>query len=146
MQVIRTFEHDSAATVSWGIRVLLLSSEGEGGQTSRRLAGMGGQVDMADELYQALSEVIDDPAGYGLFVVDCDSAKVGGLEAARRAMAMLGDVALRVPVILISTECAEQRFPMDRATPTTLRAPLSTVSLKVGFEHALRDRLMYRAA
>jgi hypothetical protein len=30
--------------------------------------------------------------------------------------------------------------------PVTLRAPVSAVSLRVGFEHALRDRLAWRAA
>ena len=144
MQIIRSFEQDNAAIVGWGIRVLLLSSEGEDGQTARRLARLGGKVDVVDEMFSALSDLIDDPAGYALFVVDCDC--VGGLEAAQRAMQMLGELAHRIPVILVSTECREQRFPSDRALATVLRAPLSAVSLKVGFEHALRDRLMYHAA
>ena len=146
MQVIRSLEHENAALVGWGVRVLLLSSEGEAGLTRRRLAGLGGKVDVVDELFTALSELIDDPTGYGLFVVDCDGANVGGLEAARRAVQMLGEGAERVPVILVSHECGEQRFPNDRSTPTVLRAPLTSVSLRVGFEHALHDRLFFRAA
>ncbi len=146
MQVLRSFEQNNAALVGWGVRVLLLSSEGEAGPTGRRLASLGGRVDVADELFAALSEVIDDPAGYGLLVIDCDAAKVGGLDAAQRAVQMLGDVAQRVPVILVSSECREQRFPADRSAPVLLRGPLSAVSLKVGFEHALRERFMYRAA
>jgi hypothetical protein len=146
MQVIRSLEHQSAAVVGWGVRVLLLSSEGESGHMGCRLASLGGKVDVVEELFSALSEVIDDPNGYALFVVDCDSLSVGGLEAAHRAMQMLGDLANRLPVILVSSECREQRFPADRSAPTVLRAPLSAVSMKVGFEHALRDRLMYAAA
>ncbi len=146
MQVIRSLEQDNAAAVGKAVRVLLLTSEAESGQIGRRLAGLGGKVDVVEELFSALSDLIDDPAGYGLFVVDCDSLTVGGLDAAMRSMQMLGEVAQRVPVILISTECREQRFPSDRSAPTVLRAPLSAVSLKVGFEHALRDRLMYQAA
>ena len=52
--------------------------------------------------------------------------------------------AARVPVILVSRDCGEQRFPEDRKSPTLLRAPLSSVALRVGFEHALRDRFFYK--
>ncbi|MEO6301013.1 MAG: hypothetical protein ABIV25_02180 [Paracoccaceae bacterium] len=146
MHIVRAFEREGAAPVGWGIRVLLLSSEGEDGLTRRRLANLGGQIEVVDELFTAMSELIDDPAGYALFVVDCDGANVGGLEAARRAVQMLGNVVERVPVILVSRECGEQRFPNDRLAPTVLRAPLTSVSLRVGFEHALHDRLLFRAA
>jgi hypothetical protein len=103
-------------------------------------------VDQVEELFAALSELIDDPAGYGLFVVDCDSAGVGGLEAAQKAVQMLGQVVQRVPVLLVSGEPRDHSFPLDRSSPTILRAPISAVSLKVGFEHALRERLFNRAA
>ena len=146
MHIVRSFEPGNAALVGWGIRVLLLSGEGETGLTSRRLASLGGQVEVEEELFAALSALIDDPTGYALFVLDCDGPNVGGLEAGRRAVQMLGDVSQRVPVILVSHECGEQRFPNDRTAPTVLRAPLSSVSLRVGFEHALHDRLAYRAA
>jgi hypothetical protein len=59
---------------------------------------------------------------------------------------MLGEVARRLPVILVSRECQQQQFPEDRGDAVVLRAPLSAVSLRVGFEHALRDRLLMRAA
>ncbi len=146
MHIVRSFDPGNAALVGWGIRVLLLSCEGESGLTSRRLAALGGQVEVEQELFAALSALIDDPTGYALFVLDCDGANVGGLEAGRRAVQMLGDITARVPVILVSRECGEQRFPSDRTAPTVLRAPLTSVSLRVGFEHALHDRLAYRAA
>lgn len=146
MHVIRSLEQENAAMVGRAVCVLLLTAEGETGMMGRRLAGLGTRIDVVDELFSALSDLIDDPAGYGLFVVDCDSANVGGLEAAQRAMKMLGEVAQRVPVILVSSECRDQRFPQDRAMPVVLRAPMSAVSLKVGFEHALRERLLYQAA
>ena len=128
------------------VRVLLLTSEGEAGMMGRRLAGLGARVEVVDELFSAMSDLIDDPAGYAMFVVDCDSASVGGLEAAQRAIKMLGDVAQRVSVILVSSECHDQRFPQDRTAPVVLRAPMSAVSLKVGFEHALRERFLHQAA
>jgi CheY-like chemotaxis protein len=146
MQMFRTVERNDVTLVGWGVRVLLLSTEGEAGPIARRLAGLGGKVEVADELFAALAEVLDDPAGYALFVVDCDSDGVGGLEAAQRAVQMLGGAMARVPVILVSRECHQQQFPQDRSQATQLRAPLSAVSLKVGFEHALRDRLIYQAA
>jgi len=146
MQIIRSFESDDTAAVGLGVRVLVLTTEGENAQICRRLASLGGKVDVVEELFSALSELIDDPAGYGLFVVDCDVPSVGGLEAAKRAVQMMGNLAQRVPVILTSSETRDHHFPMERTTPTVLRAPLSAVSLKVGFEHALRDRLLYRAA
>lgn len=146
MQIIRTIERDDAAQVGWGVRVLLLSSEGEQGPIARRLASQGCKVEVAGELFAALSEVIDDPAGYALFVVDCEADGVGGLAAAERALQMMGDAVVRVPALLVSRTCGAQRFPTERSQPTVLRAPLSAVSLKVGLEHALRQRLMFQAA
>ena len=142
MHSITSFERDDAAQLGRSVRVLLLSSEGEQGPIARRLASLGCRVD----LVAAVSNVTCHPAGYALFVLDCASDGVGGLEAATRVVMMLDEAMSRLPVILISQECAEQRFPADRMQPTVLRAPLSAVSIKVGFEHALRDRLVGQAA
>ena len=146
MQMFRTTGRGEPVLVGSGVRVLLLSSDADGGPIANLLAGMGCQVDVVDELFYAMSEVIDDPAGHALFVVDCDSVGVGGLAEAQRAVQMLGVAQTRVPVILVSRECCQQRFPDERMHPTVLRAPVSAVSLKMGFEHALRDRLMCLAA
>lgn len=146
MQFVRSFEHDSAAMAIWGVRVLLVSDQNELGAIGRKLAALGGKVEAVNELYEALSGVLDAPNSQSLLVLDCDSLAVGGLEAGQRAVQMMGELSQKIPVILISGECHEQRFPADRAVPTMLRAPVSSVSLKVGFEHALRDRLLYQAA
>ena len=146
MQIIRSLEQDNAAMVGRAVRALLLTSEGEMGGMERRLAALGARVDVVDELFAALSDLIDDPSGYALFVVDCDSVGVGGLEAAHQAIRMLGEVAQRVSVILVSSECRDQRFPQERTAPVVLRSPMTAVSLKVGFEHALRERFLYQAA
>jgi hypothetical protein len=146
MQIIRSLEQDNAAIVGRAVRALLLTTDAEAGVMERRLAALGARVDVVDELFTALSDLIDDPTGYAMFVVDCDSATVGGLEAARNAVKMLGEVALRVSVILVSSECRDQRFPQERGAPVVLRAPMTAVSLKVGFEHALRERFLYQAA
>ena len=146
MQVFRSFEQGDISMVGRAVRVLLVSSDGETGVLARRLAALGARVDVIDEIFAAISDVIDDPMGYGLLVVDCDSANVGGLSAGQHAVQMMGGSARRVPAMLISGECQAQAFPQDRNAAVVLRAPLSAVSLKVGYEHALRERFLYQAA
>lgn len=143
MQVNHDFNPAAALPVGWGVRVLLLTAEAHS-PLQDRIAGLGGMIDTETEVYSALSSMIDDPMGYGLFVMDCDG--LGGIEAGQRAVATLAAVHSRVPVILVSKEQAAQVFPQERDAPVCLRAPISAVSLRVGFEHALRDRLMWRAA
>lgn len=128
------------------VRVLLVSSDGEAGPTGRKLASLGARVDAVDDIYAALSDLIDDPMGYALLAVDCERCNIGGLAEAHHAVRMLGDLASRISVLLVSQDCRDQRFPADRTAPVVLRAPLSAVSLKVGFEHALRERFLYQAA
>lgn len=142
MQLVRSFEQSHAAQVGFGIRVLLVSSEASENPVQRRLAGLGSLVELTDDLFIGLEAAIEDPAGYGLLVIDCDM--IGGIAAGRRAFAMLGETVRRLPVILISKDCQQQQFPEDRTSPVVLRAPLSAISMRVGFEHALRERLSVR--
>ena len=143
MQQIRSFEQVESTPVGMGTRVMLVTMQGADGALMRRLAGLGGQIECHAELFTGLSQLMDDPYGYGLFVAECDA--FGGLEVVRRACKALGEQAARVPVILVSGDCPNQIFPTDRHAPVVLRAPVSAVSLRVGFEHALRDRLALRA-
>ena len=145
MQVFRAEDHE-AELVGWGVRVLMLSDPKATTteNTLRRVAGFGGSVDHHDETFAALEAAIDDPAGYGLFIMLCDD--FGGLEAGHRAFQLLRGAGCRVPVILISAAVSEQCFPEDRSAPILLRSPLSAVSMRVGFEHALRERLIWQAA
>lgn len=143
MQATHEFDTATALPVGWGVRVLLLTGN-PANSLHRLVAGLGGLVEIETETYAAVSAMIDDPLGYGLFVIDCDD--LGGPEAGKRAVAMLAAARLRVPAILISKEHSSQVFPQDRDAPVCLRAPISSVSMRVGFEHALRDRLIWRAA
>lgn len=143
MQFIHDFDHETALPVGWGVRVLVLASSAEDPLVAR-VAALGGPVEVETELYAALAAMIDDPTGYGLFVMDCDG--FGGGEAGQRARRALAAVQSRVPVILLSREHDHHAFPQEREAAVTLRAPVSAVSLRVGFEHALRDRLAWRAA
>ncbi len=145
MRVVRSFHQPGSARVSFSVRVLLVTSHREG-EIARRLNSLGAQVEIVDEMFTALSDVIDDPVGYSLFVLDCDSANVGGLEGGKRAVQIMGVLVGRVPVILVSQDCTEQRFPEDRMAPTQLRAPVSILSMRAGFEHALRERMAFISA
>lgn len=145
MQIFRA-DSDQAELVGWGVRILMLSHPGGPGTapTMTRLAGLGGQVDHHEELFAGLEAMIEDPHGYGLFVMLCDD--FGGLEAGKRALALLRGAGCSLPAMLIAAGVAQQDFPEDRLDPVVLRAPLSAVSMRVGFEHALRERLIWRAA
>ena len=143
MQITHDFDRSAALPVAWGIRVLVLSGDVDT-PLQARIASLGGTVEVEGEVFSALAAILDDPMGYGLFVIDCDG--LGGADVGRRAAATLVAERSRVPVILISGEHGSQVFPQEKNEPVQLRAPLSTVSLRVGFEHALRDRLIWRAA
>ena len=143
MQLFRKTDRDNAIRVGWGVRVMLLTADSED-PLATRIAGLGGLVETEGEQFAALSAVIDDPVGYGLFVMDCDS--LGGLQAGRRAFAMLAATGSRVPVILVSADCARPSFPDDRSAPIEIRASASPVPMRVAVEHALRGRLIWRAA
>lgn len=123
-----------------GVRVLVLAAADAAGRDAltARLRVTGAEVETACEIYSALSDLMDDPAEFGLFVMDCDG--FGGLEAGRRAAALLGQLKRRVPVILVTRDCTEQRFPDDWREPAVLRAPVSAVSLRVGMEQLLHHR------
>ena len=144
MQVFRQIDPEFTALVGFGVRVMLLAPEESTGHVADRIAGFGGMIETETELFGAIESLIGDATGFGLFVMECDS--YGGIEAGRRAIALLNKGQAHLPAILISRDCKEQIFPEDGNAPILLRAPLSAVSLRVGFEHALRDRLVWRAA
>lgn len=143
MKHLRAVKSEKATMVGWGVRVMLLGS-GKDTAAEERLISLGSKVDRETELYTALAAMMDDPLGYGLFVMDTDA--FGGMAAGMRAMAMLRAADVRIPVILAGQDCGAQVFPEERSAPILLKAPLSMVSLRVGFEHALHDRMIWRAA
>lgn len=143
MTYLRAVNIETAKPVGWGVRVLMLN-DGADDSAQERLVGLGGQVDIETELYTALATMIDDPRGYALFVMDVDA--FGGIEAGLRAFSMLRAADIRIPVILVGRDCGRQVFPEERSAPIMLQAPLSMVSLRVGYEHALHDREIWRAA
>lgn len=143
MRHLRAVKNEEAMLVGSGVRVLMLS-DGTDPSAKQRLTGLGGKIDTETELFTALSAMTDDPRGYGLFVMDTDA--FGGMETGLRAFRMLRAADVNIPVILVGRDCGTQVFPEERSAPIVLQAPLSMVSLRVGFEHALHDRVIWRAA
>ena len=146
MQIIRHIDQDKASLVGWGVKVLLLAPDygDRDGKVAVRIAGLGGIVEQEMDFYSAIEALDGASNGYGLFVMEADA--FGGLEEARRLIRELRRTDARIPVILVSSECQTQTFPSDDRMPVELRAPLSAVSLRVGFEHAMRHRLVFQAA
>ncbi len=143
MTLFKTFDPQSSTLVGYGVSALLVSSK-DAGNLQGRLAALGCAVDRLDELYLALESVLDGPVGYDLIVIDCDG--LGGLSAGQRAKNLLRIAGRCPPVILVSRECGTQVFPNNRFEPVILRAPCSALSLRVGFEHAMQDRIVLARA
>lgn len=142
MRHLHAVKNEKTMFVGKGVRVLMLS-DGSDPAAQERLIALGGQIENETEMYSALTEMIDDPRGYDVFVMEVDA--FGGLGAGMRAFKLLRASDVRIPVILVGRDCTAQNFPDEGSEPTMLRAPLSMVSLRVGFEHALRDRYFLRA-
>lgn len=144
MNLFNAFDPHASTVVGFGVRTLLISTEGESGPMAQKLSRMGCRVETCDELYLALESVMDGPQGFDLIVVDCDST--GGLGQGQRVHALLKATGRCIPLILVSGECREQDFPFSRYEPTVLRAPLTAISLRVGFEHAMQEHLLMARA
>jgi hypothetical protein len=150
VHIFRQDDAEVAAIVSWGVRVLLLAADDsvEAGPVQNQIAApiarLGGVIETEKDAFAALETLIMDCTGFGLFVINCDH--VGGLEASRKLVSLMHKGGVTIPVILVSTECRTSEFPSDSHAPVVLRAPLSSVAIRVGFEHAMRDRLVFHAA
>jgi hypothetical protein len=120
-----------------GVRVMLLTDQGHG-LTARRLTQYGSVVDVAEDLEDAVSTILDDPMGYDLFVMECDG--FGGIAGAEQAIAALiaGDAKMRV--MLVSREFDVPAYPLGRRTAVCLPEDVSEASFRIGFDHVLRDR------
>ncbi|MBN8630377.1 MAG: hypothetical protein J0L76_05940 [Rhodobacterales bacterium] len=120
-----------------GVRVMLLTDRAEG-RTGQRLADFGSVVDLADDLDDAVTTILDDPFGYDLFVMECDG--FGGIAGAELAISSLiaGDAKMRV--ILVSREFDVPAYPLGRRTAVCLPEDVSDTSFRIGFDHVLRDR------
>jgi hypothetical protein len=137
---VQTFIQTSRQPVqphTLGVRVMLLTEHAEG-RTGRRLADYGSVIDVADDLEDAVSAILDDPFGYDLFVMECDG--FGGIAGAEQAISTLIAGAAKMRVILVSREFDVPAYPLGRRTAVCLPEDVSDASFRIGFDHVLRDR------
>lgn len=143
-----SYQHQTEVSghIGWGVRVLLLAAEGTAAHDRIVMAitGLGGVIDTETDGFAALETLSTDRTGFGLFVIDCDP--FGGLEIGHKLVSLMHMGGVSMPVILVSTACPAPEFPADINAPIVLRAPLSAVAMRVGFEHATRGRLVFHAA
>lgn len=137
MQTFIQTGHQVFSSHTLGVRVMLLTDQAES-PTARRLAGYGSQVDMVDDLDDAVAAILNDRFGYDLFVMDCDG--FGGIAGAEQAISALiaGDAKMRV--MLVSQEFDVPVYPLGRRTAVCLPGDVTDASFRIGFDHVLRDR------
>lgn len=138
MQTLIGTEAKAGGAQPLGVRVLLMTDRPDG-PTARRLSGFGSLVEVEETFENALYTLIDDPMGYDLLVMDCDS--FGGVEAGERAIAFLIAAGARMRVMLISREFDVPAYPLGRRTAVCLPASVSDDAFRRGFDHVLRDRV-----
>jgi hypothetical protein len=137
---VQTFfetNHQQVRPHTPGVRVMLLTDHSQG-RTGQRLARLGSVVDMADDLEDAVTAILDDPFGYDLFVMDCDG--FGGVTGAERAISTLIAGEAKMRVMLVSREFDVPAYPLGRRTAVCLPEDGSDTSFQIGFDHVLRDR------
>lgn len=143
MQFFRQEQVEISAILGWRIRVLVLTAPdpAQESKVAVRIADLGGAVEVEYEAFSALDTLIMDRTGFGLFVIECDA--VGGLDVGRNLVSLLHKGGVSLPTLLISSDCTEGEFSTDSQAPVVLRAPVSPMSLRLGFEHTLRNRIVF---
>ena len=137
MQLFRLSDQDELE-VQCLFEAVLVTVEGALGTTGRRLISLQGKVDIRNQLFDVLSDLADDPRLSDIIVIDCDG--FGGIEAVNRALGRLCPDDRRAPIVLISRDCLEQLFPQRRVEPICLRAPVSSVAMRLALETVLQGR------
>ena len=134
---IRTGGRTFSAQVM-GARVLLVADV-QDGPIANRLARCGSLVDTEETMELALRRLRDDPLGYDLFVMDCDSC--GGVAGGERAVASLIAADARMRVMLVSAEFDAPALPLGRRTAVCLPAAVEDEEFRRGYDHVLRDKV-----
>lgn len=140
MRAERFWHWGGAGQPGWCFRALLAAAEGQGAALHKRLLALGAEVEVHDQLYDAVAALADDPRAAHVLIVDCDG--FGGVEGALRIIRRAQDTEPGVPVILITQDRAEQAIQPCRQGPVVLPAPVTPVALC----HALDQLLGHPAA
>ena len=124
--------------MGWGVRAALATGAGGDTRTLPKLRYLLRNVVAFDQVADVMAQMIDDPQAYQIVVIDCGS--FGGLEVCRHVCRMFREEEIDVPLILITAQIDEQIFPTNGQEPTVLRAPVSSVALRVALDMALKTR------
>ena len=138
MQMFRPIVPKAADRVGWGVLALLVTRAPDGGDVAARLGELGVQVRVHDTLADLLAHGIAKGVWVDMVVIDCDQA--GGVATGWWVLDVVRSVSTSVPVMLIASDCAEQCFPTTCASPFLLRAPVSTIALRIALETAFPIR------
>jgi len=138
MQSMIGFGEKTFSAQQLGVRVLLLSDL-ECGRTADRLARCGSLVDVEETLDTALTRLREDPMGYDLFVMDCDS--FGGIPGGEKAVSSLIAAEAKMRVMLVSRDFDAPALPFGRRTAVCLPVAAGDEDFRRGFDHVLRDRV-----
>jgi hypothetical protein len=146
MHFFRQHKSELATIVGWGVHVMLLTplKSAHDGKVAKHIAGLGCRIEMRNTVFDAIDALILDETRYGLWIIECEA--FGGIVGGRRIVSRLRECGVCIPGILISPDCAVQEFPNEQDSPVKLRAPASAVAIRVGFEHAMRGRLVFKTA
>lgn len=139
MQTVRaSFGADSTTEVV-PFRALLATAQGASAQAARLLERLGAELEVADQLYDLLAMVFDDPRVAQIIVIECDA--FGGLAAAKRAAGFLAYSEIYIPILLITSEPDASFGAQDRKAPFVLRGPLSQRALGLACDRLLNGAL-----
>lgn len=141
MQIFRLPESRPDSPIG-RLNVLVVTRDTALGATPRRLAALGAELRIVEELYDALAILSDDPRDSDLLVVDCDG--YGGVDRVQAMVGMLPaqQVTAAPRVILTGSDCAEQQFDGGQGQPILLRAPLTGLSLRLALDSLFRLRFL----
>ncbi len=107
------------------------------------LNALGLQVEPYAEVFTAFSDMLDDPSGLALFVLDCDCA--GGFGAAQRLGKRLQGYLPRVAVVLL-TKSGTTSLQDQRDGPVVVNPTQGWPTVQSAVHHALRDRYIWQDA
>ncbi|NPD14635.1 hypothetical protein HOY34_05385 [Xinfangfangia sp. D13-10-4-6] len=141
MQALHSFDFGNAMQIGRAVRVGLLTSAPQS-QLQAGILSLGGQVEVNSDSAAFLNAMgllrasgRSAVSHFDLIVVDCDS--LGGPVSIKSEITAL--LAQSLPLILVSRAFDSHIFPEARGQAVQLRAPASSLSLRIGYEHALRD-------
>ena len=105
------------------------------------LSDLGLSVEPYAEVFTAFSDMVDDPSGLALFVLDCDM--YGGHDVAERLIMRLRAMLPRLPVVLLATDSTTILHDHD-ARPVVVDPARGRIAVHKAVRHVLRTQLRWQ--